>query len=144
MLFKTHLIPDWKGIESLKGKRGVWYRGYTWPDDVTPYLQGREVSRREQAVLVVANEHGAEYYFDNEDQLRQTIQKAEVDIDMTIYRIEPVYVTTLYWRFQDSERGRQLRELFDHGLERLYCSGELESIYTRWQQAFPTYQITCP
>ena len=148
VLFKRSVIPQWKGLESLKGRRGVWVHGYrsSAPAAITSVLLGREVKSRVQAVLIVANDRGAEYYYDNSYQMMQAIQQAGIPIDLeTTYQMEEVHIANLYWRFHDSDRGRQIRDLFDQGIERLYCSGELELIYGKWQSLFPTiYQIKCP
>lgn len=145
--FKKSIIKEWKGLESLKGRKGVWYQGYleSAPEELIPFLQGRDVRTRIQAVKVVVNERGADYYFDNKDQMMRTIQSADIPLNLDEYQIETVYIGEMNWQFHKSERGEKIRAIFDQGFKELYCSGELLQLYEKWQLQgeFPTDAITC-
>ncbi|MBW8189744.1 transporter substrate-binding domain-containing protein [Neiella marina] len=146
VLFKPHKIEPWLGVDSLRDKSGVWVRGYTIPKAFTGILHGRGVETRKQAVLIMARDHGADYYLDNEPQMRQTIASMTIAPDLAQhYQIERLYTVDSYWRFHRSERGENIRRLFDQGIQRLYCSGELDALYQKWQlsDSIPEYQIDC-
>lgn len=145
VLFKKKTFTTWNGIESLRGKRGVWYQGYidSVPEDIKQFLQGREVSTRSQALKIVVYERGADYYFDNHHQMMLTIRSTDMALNLDEYQIEALYDSQLYMQFCHSERGRTIRNIFDRGIERLYCSGDLQTIFEKWKRPFPDYTITC-
>lgn len=145
--FKKSIIKEWRGLESLKGLEGVWYRGYleSVSEELKPFLQGRGVTTRIQALKVVVNERKADYYFDNKDQMMRTIQSIDIPLNLDEYQVEIIYIGETFWQFQKSERGEKIREIFDQGFKELYCSGELLQLYEKWQLQgeFPTDVITC-
>lgn len=145
VFFKKRSIPSWNGIESLLGKRGVWYRGYTesFPKEVKQNLQGRGVNARSQAVKIVAYERGADYYFDNYHQMMLTLGSTDIALDADEYQIERIYNSQLYMLFRDSTRGQIIRDIFDRGIERLYCLGKLQTIFEKWNRPVPDYTIHC-
>ena len=71
-----------------------------------------------------------------------TIRSTDMAPNLDEYQIEALYDSQLYMQFCNSERGRIIRNIFDRGIERLYCSGNLQIIFEKWNRPLPDYTIT--
>ena len=142
VFFHKDRIRNWKGIESLKDKTGVWYMGYL--DNQPPYikevLRGRGNSSRVAALKMVIFQR-VDYYYDNMDQMNTTIHNFDIPFHMEDYQIENIRTLSLYMLFNKTKKGEKLRQIFDDGIERLLRSGKLKKIFDKWNQDFPDYDI---
>jgi len=109
-------------------------------DDIKHRLTGEEVEDRVSALKMVLFNR-ADYYFDNYEQLNDTIKKNDITFDMNDYRIEVIVSINLYMTFSSTERGKKIKDLYDKGIEQLFRTGELEEIYKKWKNEFPELDI---
>lgn len=130
----------------MQSKLGVWYEGYTIAkqENMSAILRGTDVQSRKHALEVFLNDkRNIDYYFDNGYQIMQAIKKANIDVKVYGLETREIAQSRLHIVFPKTERGYRLKNIFDQGLERLYCNGELLKIYTRWQYEMPQIKKSC-
>ncbi|WP_108650277.1 substrate-binding periplasmic protein [Dongshaea marina] len=144
--FKKSTLPNWQGLESLKGLSGRWILGYTqhMEKDLVRYLRGQPTKSRIKAAMLVTKDR-ADYYLDNVIQMQQTLDAIKPVPDPSLYRKQVIKYDRLYWLFANTARGKALRAIFDRRFEHLYCSGKLRELYQRWQMIiqYPRLEIDC-
>lgn len=142
--FHENTIPDWSGMESLRNLRGAWAIGYldAFPASIRPLLTGEDVPRASALQMVIQGR--ADYYLDNLLQMRKTLARAEqsgsIQANMTHYRIETIMQVPLYLSFTHGDRGAEIKQAYDDGIEALLRSGQLEQIYQKWGINMPTME----
>ena len=95
------------------------------------------ITKREQAIKMVASGSRVDFYIDNYYQMKSTIEKMTPTINMNDYRIEDISKSEIFMLFSKTQRGRQIRDIYDQGVERLHKSGELPLIYAKYERDYP-------
>lgn len=120
------LYPDtghWSGVESLSGKTVAWVRGYEYDKYLDIELKPHEVSNMEQAIKMLKAGR-VDYVLD---------AAAEVDtLDAAMLaglRREPALNLGLYPGFQNTDRGQQLKAIYDRRFTELQESGQLKTLF---------------
>lgn len=127
------------GLESLKGKRGVWVRGYFSNDDLKPeQISGIEVVDFISALEVLKVDR-ADYFIGGEAAMKNHALLVE-DLDTFDFEIITLRKGYLYMSFPKTERGAIIRDAYDCGIERLTMQ-ELSAIYEKWGEGFPVLEI---
>ena len=135
--------PLWGGLESLAGKQVVWREGYYSQADFPVAVNAREVRSGESALMMVLLGR-ADYYIDDRQLINESLQLAKLDFDAQRFGLEVAGQRKYYPLFADSERGRQLKQQFEQGIEQLYRSGKLEPVYRRWGFPMPDFPFLRP
>jgi hypothetical protein len=134
--FLPDVFGQWKGIESLDNKKGVWISGYIdyINKDLKQHLKGIENNTRESALQMVEHKR-TDYYFDNLDQTKDTFKNT--GIDRTKYKTEIVSRIWLYMTFCNNSRGRFLKMKYDEGIEHLLKTNQLKPLYIKYDNEYP-------
>lgn len=132
-VFKKGAITEWKGVESLAGKQVIWMRGYDFHKN--PYMEGITVTWSEVGEHAAAWKRltmgiKADVYIDSLADIKDYINTNNVD--MTPYQLETLWGENAYMVFSNSERSKQLIELYDKRIIELSKSGELQRIFEKW------------
>ena len=75
-----------------------------------------------------------DYFIDHAGTLRDAIKR--IGFDAGAYQVEAVIVENVYMAFALIEKGRTLAEIYDSGLRKLIASGELQSIFARYDPIY--------
>jgi ABC-type amino acid transport substrate-binding protein len=131
---------DWDGLNSLKGKRGVWTIGYVdfiEDQEVVDAISSQftEVSNGSSA-LKMLNANRADFYFGNFGDFEITLGEMSGSINESDFMMFPIIDIPLYMSFTRSEKGKEVKALYDQGIENLKATGELEAIYQKWNEDF--------
>lgn len=139
IIFKKGRIK-WNGLESLKGKKGVWVRGYIEDADhpIKKYATGIEVSSHKNGLLFT--DAGRADYFFTEKKALENYSKQIKGMDLSDYEIVNIKSGQLYFSFTKNERGKKIRELYDRGIEFL-GQETINKIYTKWGLTAPVYDF---
>ncbi|WP_166405138.1 substrate-binding periplasmic protein [Desulfonema ishimotonii] len=127
--FKKERFPLWKGEASLSGQKVAWVRGadFNMALDISPdYV---EVDTRRSGLSMQSKDR-FDIFLDFEEEIRNTAQ--EMQFDLTPYRMEPIFKDKSYLVFTDSERGRQLRRIYNQRMDKMVESAEVQGIYKKW------------
>ncbi len=141
VVFKRASIPYWQGIHTLDLKRAVWREGvdYHAQKQLRSILfsQWHEVDTPEKAWHLL-NTDQAEVYLDTLMGLESYIKRHF--IDMGLYQKQILWKQESYIAFSNSHTSRELIQIFDGQIQKLFRSGKLEKIYQKWNHPFfPEY-----
>ncbi len=135
-LFKKENIKEWKGIETLRGKRAVWIRGYDLHMIAKLKhlnLEPHEVNEHRQAWKLI--EKGTfDFYIDVLVDIDLYIRKNKPD--MTPYQIEILDTSNAYMSFAKTGKSDKLIEIYDKRIMEIFKSGELKKMYEKWNTRF--------
>lgn len=115
----------WDGPQSLDGRLVAVPRGYRFTEELSFSPISVEVRDNDAGIKMFLRGR-VPFFYTNRDEMLLTISKRNVD--MTKYRIEPVYEKTLHMGYFSSEKGRRLRKIFDEAMPKLIESGELKRL----------------
>ncbi|MBF7144016.1 MULTISPECIES: substrate-binding periplasmic protein [Pseudomonas] len=118
---------------SLGDYRLAWVRGYEFQRYLPSAKQYEEIHRRD-GILEMLKRGRADYYIDAEQEMDYIQQQAP---DPMAYKMTHLIDLPLYLGFTNSERGRELRDVFDRRMDELVANGQLRAIYKRWKMPYP-------
>ncbi len=137
-VFKKDKIREWNGVETLRGKRVIWIRGYDFHknpllkdlglkwDEIDMHAQGWKMLEKDRT----------EVYMDSVSDLQGYARDQKVN--MAPYRMETLWGENTYMAFATSEKSRQLIKIYDRRIMELFKSGELKKIFDKWNlYSFP-------
>ncbi|QTA92101.1 substrate-binding periplasmic protein [Desulfonema magnum] len=136
VVFKKEKIKEWKGLETIKGKKAVWLRGYdyhTMPRLKDIKLKWNETDIYEEAWAVLDRDR-ADVYIDALIDIDKYIRHNHVD--MSPYKLEILWGENAYVAFGKTQRSKSLIEIYDKRITELFNSGELKKIYDKWGVRF--------
>ena len=133
VLFKRDPDFVWQGYASLRDKRIGWIRGYYFNlffDEKIP-IRVLELTSLEQCVNLL-NAGRLDYCMDGiESGLKPMM--SQMELNFKNFQMEEVFLEPAYLRFRDTPRSRKLVAIFDQRMDSLYQSGELQSLFEKWQ-----------
>ncbi len=128
-LFLKGKIKDWKGQETLSGKRVGWVHKYKYDQYLSVQVKKREVKYRKQA-LSMLQKNRLDFFIDAAADLEDELEKSKIAGQ---FEMKSVMSLNLYMCFAQTKKGERLRDLFDQGVEKLLKSGELKALYDKWE-----------
>ena len=134
-IFKRSKVTLWQGQNSLINRELAWVRGYDY--DTNLGIQVKKVSEvvDSQQGLSMLQADRFDFFLDHSGALIDTINR--IDFDVSDYRMEPVIEEDLHMAFANTERGQELARIFDQGIAELKRSGDLKTIFERYQINYP-------
>lgn len=134
-IFKRSKIAQWEGQRSLIDRELAWVRGYDY--DTNLGIEIRKISEvaDSQQGLSMLQADRFDFFLDHSGALIDTINR--IEFDLSDYRMEAVIEEDLHMAFANTERGQQLARIFDQGIAELIRSGELKTIFERYQVNYP-------
>lgn len=135
-LFRKDNIKEWKGTDTLDGKRAVWMRGYDFHTDEKLKhlkLEWGEVDTHEQAWKLIKIGRYV-FYIDVLIDMELYIRKNRVD--MSPYQTEILWSDNSYMSFAKTEKSEKLIRIYDKKITELFKSGELEKMFKKWNTRF--------
>ncbi len=134
-IFDQARIGSWSGQASLNNAQLAWVRGYDYHENLEVKIdEFAEVVDSEQG-LNMLQAGRFDYFLDQSGALQDTISR--INFDTGGYRIETVIEENVYMAFANTDKGRQLAEIYDAGLAQLIESGELRGIFERYELEYP-------
>ncbi|WP_319404856.1 transporter substrate-binding domain-containing protein [uncultured Desulfosarcina sp.] len=136
VLSKKGKISEWKGQQSIAGKRIVWIRDYNFHKFLDVQVRWWEIDHEYQGWKLV-DIGRVDFYMDNLNFLNRYIRAKTIDRDQ--YDIHIVVQKALYLRFADTPRSRQLIERYDSIMPSLIETGELKKLFEKWGFPYPSF-----
>ncbi|WP_421901254.1 substrate-binding periplasmic protein [Maridesulfovibrio sp.] len=143
VMFNKKLLPSWQGIKTITDNIN---------QTVAPPMQGKEYGintkeiRTRYAALKLLFMGRVKYYLDDCTILKDVMKNKGNGIafeegkdaselrhmDWSQFTIQELSRREWVMVFPKTERGRQVREIYDSGFKQLYESGELHKMYAKW------------
>ncbi|TRD16128.1 hypothetical protein FEV53_14690 [Palleronia caenipelagi] len=145
VLVRRGLVTDWHGVDTLKELRGVSYLGYDVfidGENLINLVSLMGVQDREAAITMVFQGR-ADYFIDNNGQMMEVYERLQGTFDPEEFQIFTLTESLLYMCFPKTERGREIRDLFDRGMKKMYDERreELRAMYRSIGAGFPDHQF---
>jgi polar amino acid transport system substrate-binding protein len=136
VLFKKGKLAEWKGQESISGKKVGWIKGYDFDQYLDVPMEKAEFDERKDALRVLDKDR-IDFFMDAQPDLIDALESGV--IDKSAYQRETVKQINLYVAFSDNEKGKKLQQIFDERFPQLVRSGEIKKLYDKWQIGNFTY-----
>lgn len=134
--FKKTTVGEWKGQESMADKRVLSLRGYDMDTFLDIPVTYWEIDRTSQGVkLITVGRH--DFYID--DRVAPEKAVADLDIDMSGYRIETVMQRYSFLCFGMTEKSKSLIKIYDERLPALMEEGVVGKIWEKY--GFPMIEL---
>ncbi len=136
VIFPRDRIPDFKGLESLAGKKGLWLRGYDFisQDQLSGLnLQWAEVDEAAQAWKMIRFGR-ADFFMDAITDIDIAVRNKIIGDDA--HRVEVLWKEKAYVAFADTPASRELTKVYDEEIQELFQSGKLKAMYEKWKIRF--------
>ncbi len=133
-IFMQDRFPNWAGETSLKEKNVGWIRGYSYDEYLETPVKKHELNNRKSGLSMVSMGR-LDAFLDAEADLKDALKKPEIQKnigDTNKIRMEKVMQLNLYLGFADSDRGRQLMQIWDDRFPELLKTGVIRKLYTKW------------
>ncbi len=134
VMFRKDRVAQWDGQHTMEDKKVGWMRGYSYNDYLDVVVEDKEVSSRESGVGMVERER-LDFFLDPLVEIEHELAKPEYDGRREHFQIENALELKMYLAFANDDKGRELVHIFDQRMEELIESGELKSIYEKWDYA---------
>ncbi|PAV26319.1 hypothetical protein CF392_06455 [Tamilnaduibacter salinus] len=123
---KTKAITD---QESLAGKTVGWVRGYAYDQYMDVAVNHKALNEIEQGLQMVASGR-LDAVLDEAWELEQAMEKTDLSSD----EITPLTVLNLplYPAFQNTDRGKELRRVYNARFPELVESGRIQELYNKY------------
>lgn len=135
-LYRRDNISQWRGTETLRGKRLAWREGYYSQEDFPVSVKGQPV-RTGKAALMMVILGRADFYIDDMTLIEESFVDASEAFDHKAYAVEPIGSRRYYPVFSSTARGELLQRKYEKGMEVLRASGKLGEIFRRWGFSLP-------
>lgn len=115
-----------RGQSSLAGKNVGWVRGYGYDDYLEVPVEVNELNDRETGFKMLVKGR-IDALLDARAELENTLATGVVDASRV--EIHELLELKLYSAFADTDRGRELKRLWDARMRELHSGGELREFY---------------
>jgi len=136
VIFKKDKIAQWKGQESLKGKKVSWIKGYALDEYLDVPVEKNEFEDRKGALRAL-DKGRYDFFMDAQGDLIDALKSGIIDTSK--YRIETVKQLNLYLAFVKNDKGKKYQEIFDKNFPKLVESGKIKALYDKWKNGNFTY-----
>lgn len=137
VLYKKSPDFQWQGESSLIGENVGWIKGYNYNKYLDAQFNNKEFNTRKKAVELL--EKGQlDFFLEAREELKNEFKKGY--FDTTEYEFNTLMHLNVYLTFAENERGRQLQKIFDRRFAKLLASGEIKTLFDKWN--WPTYPFT--
>lgn len=129
VLFKKDKIVQWDGQKTLRDRKVGWIRGYSYDEYLEVTVIKEEFYSRE-AILRRLDRDQIDFYMDTRNDVEAVLNKGIIDVAR--YTVETVLELDRYLVFADNNKGKKLKNIFDHRFPLLVQSGEIERLHDKW------------
>ncbi len=133
VIFKKTTIPKWQGIDSLKGMKIVSAIGtdhiqllHKYKDKLSFEIQNAYENQTPKGALKMTDLDFMDVYISSIELLKVAMSNLGDDFRVDEYQIESIGRQKFYPLFQNNQRGKELAEIFDNGMQKLHNSGQLK------------------
>ena len=129
---------EWKGIETLKGKRVSWIKAYSLndylPEKIKKTITIREISTRKAAFKLFKIKR-IDFFLDAQADLNDFFKEFSNKYPINNYVRNTILELKLYVVFRNDLRGKQLADIFDKRFSKLLKNGKIMELYKKYKHA---------
>jgi len=136
VIFKKTTISTWDGVNSLKRKRIVSARGTDhlreldkYKEELSAEIEAAHENQTPEGALKMIMGNRMDVYISSIELMKVAISVQKEAFNGDEYHIRFLGRQKFYPLFQNSERGQQLAQIFDEGMQQFSQSGHLNTWY---------------
>ncbi len=137
VVFRKDRIKEWKGPESLRGKRVLWVRGSDYnkyPELANVKMEWDEINSIQEAWKLL--EIGRyDFYIEMLVDIKSYVK--DNNIDTSPYQMETISGNEVTLWFADTEKSKELIDIYDRRIIELFKSGWLKKLFEKWDVKYP-------
>ena len=127
VMFSKNL--EWQGVTSLTQKDIIYPQGYNFIPEIPVDFNHIGVSDSRTGILMLMRGR-ASFFITNIEEMTQNLE--ELQVDMTLYRIEHLYSKKLFIGFSKTDKGKLLAEEYDQQMMILIANGQIDKLNIKW------------
>lgn len=135
-LFLRQKFPNWDDVTSMANTRVIWRLGYYTPENFPVAIVHSETTTGIEALQKVLRGQ-ADFYVDDRKLILESMRSYPAPFDGKACRIESVGFRQYFPGFASTERGRELRRIYDEGMRTLSREGKLKPLFEKWNLPMP-------
>ena len=121
-------VGEVDGESSLRGHRVAWMRGYAYDDYLSVPVEATRVDDREGGLRMV-QEGRIAFFIDAQVEVDAALKATGLG---AVLDSATVLQLPLYLGFDDTDRGRELRAIWDRRFPQLLKDGTISNLYRKW------------
>ncbi|USH04505.1 transporter substrate-binding domain-containing protein [Grimontia kaedaensis] len=134
-VYKASVIPTWKGEETLEDRTVGWVKGYDYNHYIDTKFTIHEVKSRRQGLSMVYSDR-LDFLIDAREELVEEFELGYLNRDE--FEMANIMDLKLYPGFADTEKGQELRRIYDERFEELLNKGEIKRLFDEYEwEYFP-------
>ena len=139
VLFNEGSSIHWLGVNSIRHKVVALNKNLADLPEVIGLDAQMIFASSEARALKLLVKNRADFYLGVYINIKNEVAN-NPNISMSQFTFKPLSVLLCHPGFTPSEKGQQLRRVWDLGIERLNAAGQLKSIFQKWGLEYPNYQ----
>ncbi|CZF86734.1 substrate-binding periplasmic protein [Grimontia marina] len=138
-VYKASVIPTWEGEKTLGNRTVGWVKGYDYSDYIDTKFNIHEVKSRRQGLSMVYSDR-LDVMLDARKELEEEFALGYLDRDD--FEMVNIMDLKLYPGFADSEKGQELRRIYDERFEELLAKGEIKRLYDKYEWEYFPFSVS--
>ena len=127
-VYDPERVSEVNGESSLRGRRVAWMRGYAYDDYLSVPVDETLVDDREGGLRMV-EEGRIAFFIDAQVEVDAALEATGLG---DVLDSATVLQLPLYLGFDDTDRGRELRAIWDRRFPQLLKDGTISRLYRKW------------
>lgn len=128
-VYNPELISGVNGQSSLEDREVGWMRGYAYDQYLSVAVDALRIDNRHGGLRMV-EEGRIDYFVDAQVEIDTALEKTGLDETL---ESATVLELPLYMGFADTERGRELRDVWDRRMAELLRDGTISRLYQEYE-----------
>ena len=136
VVFKKETVKEWNGQKSMNNRSVAWVRGYNYHKYLDTRVRRVEVNQSDQGWKMLLSDR-VDFLMNSEQAINKYIEHNKLNRDD--YEIETILIKDLYLRFAKTEKSKRLIKIYDQRMAELIYSGEIRSLFKKWNFRYPRF-----
>lgn len=130
----TEHLTQFRGVDSLAGKKVAWVRGYDYHKYFDVPLIKYEVNNR-KSILRMLKRGRIDYFMDSPNTMARAKDKFYPgDASLVIRNLSKL---KLYPAFSNTAKGHMLREIWDQRMPKIHQTTKMKNLFKQWGFDYP-------
>ncbi len=133
-VYRKGVIDKWNGLESIKGKRVAWIKGYSYDEyldeELIKTLKIKRLTSK-KGLYNGLNGSKLDCFLDAKGDIIDFF-KAHPAYNEADYIRNTLLELKLFFVFTNNDRGKQLAQIFDKNFDELLKKGEIKKLYNKY------------
>lgn len=128
-VYNPELTRGVNGQETLEGREVGWMRGYAYDQYLSVEVNATQIDNRHGGLRMV-KEGRIDFFVDAQVEIDTALEKTGLG---ELLESGTVLELPLYLGFADTERGRELRKIWDRRMQELLVDGTISKLYREYE-----------